>query len=188
MEELKQFHRYLDSVTIANEVKFDITLARGLSYYTGCIFEVVSNKVSIGSIGGGGRYDDLTSSFGLKGVSGVGISFGAARIYDVMEELDLFPASVSKQIDVLIVTFDEKSHKHGFELLSKMRVAGIACDLYPAPVKLKKQMKYANDINVPYTMMIGSDEMNSEVYTLKNMMEGSQEKLSLDNIIAKLSE
>ena len=188
LEELREFHSFIDLAPTHNTLKFDVSLARGLNYYTGCIFEVEANDVKIGSIGGGGRYDDLTGVFGMPGVSGVGISFGFARIYDVMEELDLFPASVSKQIEVLIVTFDEESHKHGFELLSKMRVAGIACDLYPAPVKLKKQMKYANDINVPYTMMIGSDEMNSEVYTLKNMMEGSQEKLSLDNIIAKLSE
>lgn len=186
LEELREFHNFIDLAPTHNTLKFDVSLARGLNYYTGCIFEVEADDVQIGSIGGGGRYDDLTGVFGMPDVSGVGISFGFARIYDVMEELDLFPASVSKQIDVLIVTFDEESHKHGFKVLSKMRQAGIACDLYPSPVKLKKQMKYANDINVPYAMMIGSDEMNAEVYTLKNMMEGSQEKLSMDDVVGKL--
>jgi histidyl-tRNA synthetase len=183
VEELKQFHRYLDSVSIANEVKFDITLARGLSYYTGCIFEVVSNKVSIGSIGGGGRYDDLTSSFGLKGVSGVGISFGAARIYDVMEELELFPATIEEKLKYLFIAFDTASHEYAFAQMSALRVAGIASDLYPEPLKLKKQMKYANDINVPFVILIGSEEMESGIFSIKNMKTGEQAKLSLQEII-----
>ena len=183
VEELKQFHRYLDSVTIANEVKFDITLARGLSYYTGCIFEVVSNKVSIGSIGGGGRYDDLTSSFGLKGVSGVGISFGAARIYDVMEELELFPTTIEEKLRYLFIAFDNTSHEYAFAQMSALRLAGIASDLYPEPLKLKKQMKYANDINVPFVILIGSKEMESGIFSIKNMKTGEQSKLSLQEII-----
>ena len=112
VSELKQFHMYLDTMETYNEIKFDISLARGLSYYTGCIFEVVSNDVNIGSIGGGGRYDDLTSSFGMKGVSGVGVSFGAARIYDVMEELNLFPKSVDQKLQYLFVSFDAVSYTH----------------------------------------------------------------------------
>lgn len=183
VEELKQFHRYFDSVSSTNEVKFDITLARGLSYYTGCIFEVVSNKVSIGSIGGGGRYDDLTSSFGLKGVSGVGISFGAARIYDVMEELGLFPDTIEEKLKYLFIAFDQTSHEYAFAQMSKLRLSGIASDLYPEPLKLKKQMKYANDINVPFVILIGSEEMESGIFSIKNMKTGDQSKLGLQEII-----
>ncbi|MDA8692532.1 histidine--tRNA ligase [Saprospiraceae bacterium] len=183
--ELKQFHVYLDTMEAYNKIKFDISLARGLSYYTGCIFEVVSNDVNIGSIGGGGRYDDLTSSFGMKGVSGVGVSFGAARIYDVMEELDLFPKSVDQKLQYLFVSFDEESHTYAFSELSKLRKAGISADLYPEPTKLKKQMKYANDIAVPHVVLIGSDEVKSGKLTVKNMQTGDQSVMTLDEIISK---
>lgn len=187
IEELRTFHSYIDPSPTHNVLKFDLSLARGLSYYTGCIFEVASDDVAIGSIGGGGRYDDLTSNFGLKGVSGVGISFGFARIYDVMEELKLFPESVTKQIDLLLVAFDEDSHLHGFELLSKLRRAGIAADLYPTPSKLKKQMKYADDIGAPNVILIGSEEMNSGTYSLKDMTSGEQSSLTLDQLITKFT-
>ena len=185
IEELKTFHSYLDTTDTHNEIKFDISLARGLSYYTGCIFEVVSDKVAIGSIGGGGRYDDLTGSFGLKGVSGVGVSFGAARIYDVMEELDLFPVSVQQKLKFLLIAFDEVSHTYAFTQLSKLRQAGISADLYPSPTKLKKQMKYANDIGVPHVILIGSDEVRTGKLSVKNMQTGDQIVLTLDEIISK---
>lgn len=186
VEELRTFHQYLDLTQTHNEIAFDISLARGLSYYTGCIVEVESKDVKIGSIGGGGRYDDLTGSFGLKGVSGVGISFGAARIFDVMEELDLFPKQIDKLLKVLIIAFDEPSHLHAFKLLSTLRDNGIAADLYPEPAKFKKQMKYANQIGVPYTIIIGSEEVSSEKYGLKNMETGDQESFLLADLIAKL--
>ena len=187
IEELRQFHNYSDLSPLHNKLSFDISLARGLNYYTGCIFEVVSDEVQIGSIGGGGRYDDLTGVFGMPGVSGVGISFGFARMYDVMEALNLFPEEVTKQIDLLLIGMDEASHLHAFDLLSQLRNKGINCDLYPSPAKLKKQMKYANDKSVPYTLLVGSEEVASGSYTLKDMSEGSQQKLSLDDIISKLS-
>ena len=187
IEELRQFHNYSDLSPLHNKLSFDISLARGLNYYTGCIFEVVSDEVQIGSIGGGGRYDDLTGVFGMPGVSGVGISFGFARMYDVMEALNLFPEEVTKQIDLLLIGMDEASHLHAFDLLSQLRNKGINCDLYPSPAKLKKQMKYANDKSVPYTLLVGSEEVAAGSYTLKDMSEGSQQKLSLDDIISKLS-
>jgi len=188
IEELRTFHKYLDRTKTTNEIAFDISLARGLTYYTGCIFEVASKDVSIGSIGGGGRYADLTSTFGLKGVSGVGISFGAARIFDVMEELNLFPEAIDQSLSTLLVAFDQESHEYAFEALAQLRNAGISSDLYPAPVKLQKQMKYANDLKIPFTILIGSDEMDSGILTLKNMDSGEQSKLSLQDIITKLSE
>jgi len=187
IEELKTFHKYLDQTETNNKIEFDISLARGLTYYTGCIFEVVSNQVQIGSIGGGGRYADLTSSFGLKGVSGVGVSFGAARIYDVMEELQLFPETISETLKVLFIAFDAEAHAYAFKQLSKVRNQGIAADLYPEPAKLKKQMKYANDIKAPYTVLIGSEEMTSGRLTLKNMVSGEQSSLTLEDIIQELS-
>lgn len=187
IKELRNFHEYLDRTTLTNKVEFDITLARGLNYYTGCIFEVVSKDVKIGSIGGGGRYDDLTSVFGLKDVSGVGISFGFARIYDVMEELDLFPKDITKSLDILIMALDESIHPYAFELLSQLRVVGIKADLYPSASKLKKQMKYANDLQVPYVLIIGSEEHESGVFTLKDMHKGDQQKLTREQLIAFFS-
>jgi len=186
ISELRTFHSYLDQTDTHNTITFDISLARGLSYYTGCIFEVISDKVNIGSIGGGGRYDDLTSSFGMKDMSGVGVSFGAARIFDVMEELELFPPSVSNKLKVLFLAFDGESHTFAFEQLSKLRHAGISADLYPEPTKLKKQMKYANDINVPYTILIGTVEMSSGELSLKNMETGEQSKKTLNELIELL--
>ncbi len=187
IEELRTFHKYFDLKASANTVEFDITLARGLNYYTGCIMEVMANDVKMGSIGGGGRYDDLTGVFGLKGVSGVGVSFGADRIYDVMEELDVFPKEVSQTLDLLFIAFDEDTHAHAFDCLNKVRAAGIASELYPAPVKLQKQMKYANSRRVPFVALVGSQEMEENVVALKNMETGEQEKINLDVLIEKLS-
>lgn len=187
VEEIEKVMQYLNVDTAKNEVKFDITLARGLSYYTGCIFEVSAHNVEMGSIGGGGRYDDLTGIFGLKDVSGVGVSFGAERIYDVMEELNLFPKEDAAALKVLLIAFDDETHRYAFKTLGSLRAAGINADLYPEPAKMKKQMKYANDRNVPYTLLIGSNEMESGKLTLKNMSEGSQEQLTIDEMVRQLS-
>ena len=186
VEELEAVFDYLGQTATTNEIVFDPTLARGLSYYTGCIFEVRALDAQMGSIGGGGRYDDLTSIFGLPDVSGVGVSFGAERIYDVMEELGLFPADLSEDLEALLIAFDDATHRFAFKCLSQLRQAGIAADLYPEPAKLKKQMKYANDRQAPYVVLIGEDEMNSGQLTLKNMHSGEQERLDLQGIIARL--
>lgn len=193
MEEMASFYTYFDPEQAKNKVVFDITLARGLSYYTGCIFEVAvdtsaedQTEVRMGSVGGGGRYDDLTGIFGLKGVSGVGVSFGADRIYDVMEELNLFPAEVSSSLQVLFIAFDEAAHRFAFKALTQMRQAGINAELYPEPVKLKKQMKYANARKVPFTILVGSAEMESGLLTFKDMTTGDQQQLDVKSIINQL--
>jgi histidyl-tRNA synthetase len=184
LQELETFFTYFNTGQPINEVKFDITLARGLGYYTGCIFEVQAKGVQMGSIGGGGRYDNLTGVFGLKGISGVGISFGAERIYDVLEELQLFPPDTANTLKVLLVAFDDASHLYAFRQLQQLRAAGINSDLYPEPTKLKKQMQYANDRKVPYVIVIGDEEMNSGQLTLKYMQTGVQEKKTIAEIIA----
>ncbi len=186
IEELEKFHEYFDTCTPKNKVSFDITLARGLNYYTGCIFEVKALDVEIGSIGGGGRYDDLTGVFGLKGVSGVGISFGADRIYLVMEELDIFPKSSAAGLKLLFLAFDDPAHSYAFKCLNQVRAAGINAELYPQASKMKKQMKYANARKVPYVVVIGSNEMESGELTLKNMETGAEKKLPLEGIINTL--
>lgn len=187
IEELEAFHSYFDLKGARNDVKFDITLARGLNYYTGCIIEVAAKNVKMGSIGGGGRYDDLTGVFGLKGVSGVGVSFGADRIYDVMEELDLFPAEASQNLKLLFIAFDDDAHQYAFACLNKVREAGISSELYPEPAKINKQMKYANARKTPFVALVGSNEMENDVVTLKDMNSGKQEALSIDSLIEKLS-
>jgi len=141
----------------------------------------------MGSIGGGGRYDDLTSGFGMKSMSGVGVSFGAERIYDVMQELDLFPQTVMQDLDVLVVAFDPASHLYGYQVALDLRAQGITVDIYPEPTKMKKQMKYANDRQAPYVIVIGTDEMESGLLTFKNMDAGTQEKLALIEIAKRLS-
>ena len=190
--ELEEFHAYFDGKKPTNKVVFDITLARGLNYYTGCIFEVAANTAAypdlvMGSIGGGGRYDDLTGIFGMKGVSGVGISFGAARIFDVMEEMNLFPSETGETLQILLIALDDAAHKYAFRQLGTLRAAGINADLYPEAAKMKKMMKYANARNVPFTVIIGSEEMNSGKLALKNMETGEQEKLTVEEIVGKLS-
>ena len=192
IEELRKFHAYFDLKEAKNKVEFDITLARGLSYYTGCIFEVKADNNSypnlkMGSIGGGGRYDDLTGNFGLKGVSGVGVSFGAARIFDVMEELNLYPSFTKENLQLLFIAFDDASHQYAFNCLNKVRTANINAELYPEPAKLKKQMKYANARKVPFVVLIGSNEMETGKLSFKNMETGEQESISLAKIIEKFS-
>ena len=165
------------------DVALDITLARGLNYYTGCIFEVKTNEVAMGSIGGGGRYDDLTGMFGLKGLTGVGVSFGADRIYDVLQELNLFPESVAAGTKVLISNFDVAAERYALPILQQLRSSGVAAELYPSSAKLKKQMSYADDKHIPYVILIGSDEMETGLLTLKDMQSGQQQKLSAEAII-----
>jgi histidyl-tRNA synthetase len=170
-----------------DNVEFDVALARGLSYYTGCIFEVKINNVSIGSVSGGGRYDKLTQAFGDKeNLPGVGFSFGVDRIYDAMEELKLFPADAVQSSKVLICYFDEASMRYGFRVLSKLRNAGISSEIYPDQSKIKKQLDYGNKKMIPYTIVIGSEEVNSGLLAFKNMTTGDQEKLALEQIIQKL--
>ena len=183
IEELRIFHQYFDLKPHSNDIQFDITLARGLNYYTGCIFEVAAKDVKMGSIGGGGRYDDLTGVFGLKNVSGVGISFGADRIYDCLEELDLFPKESQQSLKVLFVAFDAESHRYAFKALSEMREAGINADIYPEPTKIKKQLDYADKRAVPFVVLVGSEEMETGQLALKNMVSGEQEKMELSKII-----
>lgn len=165
------------------KLEFDVTLARGLNYYTGAIFEVKANNVSIGSICGGGRYDDLTGIFGLKGLSGVGISFGADRIYDVLEELQLFPAFNEESTQLMLVNFGVDDTK-GLKLLKKLRDEGINTEFYPDNAKLGKQMKYADQKGIPFVLFLGEEELASDQFQLKNLVSGEQQQLKLEEIIA----
>ena len=168
---------------------FDVTLARGLSYYTGAIFEVKATQGSLSSsISGGGRYDNLTGAFGLPGVSGVGISFGVDRIYDVLDELELFPDEARTGTEVLFINFDRDIEQKVLPLVSQVRRAGIAAELYPEPVKLKKQFTYADKKGIPYAVVIGSDELASGQYSLKNLRTGEQEALTLSAIIERVGQ
>ncbi len=167
------------------ELIFDLTLARGLNYYTGAIFEVKAHNVKMGSICGGGRYDDLTALFGLKGLSGVGISFGADRIYDVMTELELFPKELDRTLDILFVNFGAEEGKYCLKLLQQVRNLGLAAELYPSAAKLQKQLKYANDRNVAYVVMIGAEEAAAGTLSFKNMETGAQEQLSSADFLTK---
>jgi histidyl-tRNA synthetase len=190
--EIETVFNYVSHLTshissLTSQLELDITLARGLNYYTGCIFEVKTNEVAMGSIGGGGRYDDLTGMFGLKDLTGVGISFGADRIYDVLEELNLFPKSAAQGTKVLISNFDEQAEQYALPILQQLRAANIAAELYPAAAKLKKQMSYADAKNIPFVILIGSDEMQSGLLTLKNMESGEQQQITIANLITKLS-
>ncbi len=175
-----------DTALLTRIVDLDITLARGLNYYTGCIFEVKTNEVAMGSIGGGGRYDDLTGMFGLKGLTGVGVSFGADRIYDVLEELNLFPVGKADSTKLLIVNFAKELESYTLGLLHKLRKENIASELYAAPVKLKKQMGYADSKGIPYVLLVGDEEAASGQLSLKNMESGEQVKVTETELIQKL--
>tara|TARA_B100001057_G_scaffold174861_1_gene175506 strand:- start:2927 stop:4273 length:1347 start_codon:yes stop_codon:yes gene_type:complete len=170
-----------------SNIKFDISLARGLNYYTGAIFEVKSPDVGIGSIAGGGRYDDLTSIFGLDNVSGVGISFGIDRIYLVMEELAVFPQNIDVSSKVLLLNFGENESEYCLKLLQELRKNKINSELYPSNDKIKKQMNYANNKGVQFVIMVGEDEIKSGKLTVKDMKSGEQSKWSISEIITKLS-
>jgi len=187
LDQLKSYFEQLNELSgNTSKVKLDPSLARGLSYYTGMIFEVKPTSVGIGSINGGGRYDDLTGVFGLKNVSGIGISFGLDRIYDVLEELKLFPDAASKKLDVLIVHFNNSCLKYGQKVVMDLRKSGIVADLYPDAVKIQKQFNYADKMKVPFAIIIGEEEMQTGNLSFKDMNQGNQEKLSLDGIIKKL--
>lgn len=186
VEELKTVFDWLEPLGLQTPVELDLTLARGLNYYTGAIFEVKALDVQIGSITGGGRYDDLTGIFGMPGVSGVGISFGADRIYDVLEQLDLYPKSASQSTKVLFVNFGLAEQKWCLPVIAKLRAEGIGCEIYPEPAKMKKQMSYANARQMPFVVMVGEEEMQQGKLTLKNMETGEQQSLSADELVATL--
>ncbi len=183
VEELEHIINALEKLGLqSTNLVLDVTLARGLNYYTGAIIEVAAPEaVNIGSIGGGGRYDDLTGIFGLKDVSGVGISFGLDRIYLVLEELDLFPETLDKPLDVLCINFGEKESMAALKLVGQLRGQGITADVYPSNTKMQKQMKYANNRNVPYVILIGEQELASNSFVVKNMANGEQNTFSLEN-------
>jgi len=168
-------------------LKLDVTLARGLNYYTGAIFEVSAPAgVAMGSIGGGGRYDDLTSIFGLKGVSGVGISFGLDRIAMVLEELNLFPENSNQAVQVLFANFGSDESLYSYKAIQSLRSNGIIAELYPEASKLKKQITYANKRNIPFVVLVGDEEMFSKRFTVKDMKSGSQESLNFQELLACL--
>ena len=168
------------------DLDFDLTLARGLNYYTGSIFEVQAKGVQMGSIGGGGRYDDLTGVFGLKDLPGIGISFGLDRIYLVLEELDILPCLEADFTQVLFVNFGDKEADYCLNALTELRKAGINSELYPDSAKMKKQMNYANKKSIPFVVLVGEDEMNSGLLTVKNMKDGSQSNFNLADFIKLL--
>jgi histidyl-tRNA synthetase len=167
-------------------LEIDFTLARGLNYYTGAIFEVKANGVNMGSICGGGRYDNLTETFGLKNMSGVGISFGADRIYDVLNELQLFPDDSGNNIQVLFVNFGAKEQRRCLKWVQHLRKNGISCELYPSSSKLQKQMKYANDIKAKFVALIGEEEYKNNSIQLKNMETGEQSSVDLNALLAMI--
>lgn len=171
---------------ISSDVELDLTLARGLNYYTGAIFEVKALDVQIGSISGGGRYDNLTGVFGMDGVSGVGISFGADRIYDVLNQLDLYPKEASDSTKVLFVNFGEKEADYILPILAKVRAEGIRAEIYPDSAKMKKQMSYANNKQIPFVAIAGENEMNEGKVMLKNMQTGTQDLVTAEELIAAL--
>ena len=188
IEELEEVYHLVEKSGLNHaKLETDLTLARGLSYYTGAIFEVKILNVQMGSVCGGGRYDNLTGVFGLPNVSGVGISFGIDRIYDVMNELELFPSQDSNATRLLICTFDKDTFEHALPIVTELRSKGINTELYPEPLKIKKQLSYADDKKIPFALLIGEDEMNQGLYTLKNLISGEQFKLSREQVIQKLN-
>ena len=186
-EEVNRVKSYLSHTELKNTIVLDPTLARGLSYYTGTIFEVESTETPMGSIAAGGRYADLTSLFGLPDMSGVGISFGAERIFDVMETLQRFPEEVSNTLTVLILPMDEESIDSCLHLARQLRDKNVSTDVYPGPAKMKKMMKYANARSVPYVVIIGENERESEQYMVKKMLSGEQDSLNFDQLISEIS-
>lgn len=186
VEEIATILGFIENLNIQTKVELDLTLARGLNYYTGAIFEVKALDVQIGSITGGGRYDNLTGVFGLSGVSGVGISFGADRIYDVLNQLDLYPSEVSQTTKILFTTFGDAELRFAVECVKVVRNAGISAEVYPEPSKMKKQMSYANAKNIPFVAIIGETELNEKKVMLKNMESGEQKLLSIEEVIPLL--
>lgn len=188
IEELKFVEKAMREIGLRSaSLELDVTLARGLNYYTGAIFEVAAPAtVQMGSIGGGGRYDDLTGIFGLKGVSGVGISFGLDRIYLVLEELGLFPETLSQNTRIIFINFGEAEAMYALKAIKQLREAGIAAELYPEAVKMKKQMNYANKRQIPFIALAGPEEMEGSMYTLKDMNTGKQQKFGITELLNKI--
>lgn len=187
VEELREVFDLLEQYGETDEfIDFDVVLARGLTYYTGAIFEVKVNQVSIGSVSGGGRYDNLTGVFGLEGVSGVGFSFGVDRIYDVLEELDIFPQDQLKGTQILITYFEAEGQRYGLKVLNQLRSHGITSELYPDLVKIKKQFIYGDKKHIPFIIVIGSEEIEKGEVTLKNLITGNQSSMSLEQAIQEV--
>ena len=184
IEELRYIFGVLDGAGLENELQLDLTLARGLNYYTGAIFEVKALDVQIGSITGGGRYDNLTGIFGMPGLSGVGISFGADRIFDVLNALDLYPENAMTGTKLLFINFGDKETAYCLPIIQKARACGIASEIYPDAVKMKKQMNYANSNGIPYVALAGENEIKEGKITLKNMITGEQNLVSPDELIS----
>ena len=187
VEETRFILEKIEAVGLKNELQLDLTLARGLNYYTGAIFEVKAKDVAIGSITGGGRYDNLTGIFGRPGLSGVGISFGADRIYDVLNTLDLYPQNATQGTEVLFINFGEAESDYCLPIASQVRAAGISVELYPDCAKMKKQMAYANAKGIPFVVLAGESEISQGKVTLKNMLTGDQQLVSAEELIAKIT-
>jgi histidyl-tRNA synthetase len=188
LDEMNTILRYLEHLKVNNEVELDLTLARGLNYYTGTIFEVKAAQVQIGSITGGGRYDNLTGIFGMPDVSGVGISFGADRIYDVLHETNAFPSTTNDDVTVLLVNFGGDEELYCLGLLRELRNAGINSELYPENAKMKKQMKYADDKKIPFVIVAGDEEMKNGHIAVKNMTTGEQKTMSMQEFIQSFTQ
>ncbi len=187
VEETRFILNTLQTANLNNEIQLDLTLARGLNYYTGAIFEVKALDTPMGSITGGGRYDNLTGIFGMPGLSGVGFSFGADRIFDVLNTLDLFPKEAVHTTQVLFINFGEKETAYCIPLVARLRKAGIRTEIYPDSAKMKKQMGYANAKEIPYVVLVGENEMNTGKLTLKNMTTGEQTQVDIDELIEQVS-
>ena len=186
IEEMRYVLEHVGQLGTRAQVELDVSLARGLNYYTGTILEVKALDVAIGSITGGGRYDNLTGVFGMPGLSGVGISFGADRIYDVLNALDLYPADTMATALVMFVNFGEREASASLQHIMALRRAGISAELYPDDAKMKKQMNYANERQIPYVAIVGADEVENNTIALKNMASGEQQTLTVDQVIAAL--
>lgn len=187
VSEIQTLFNYLDNLQLETEVELDLTLARGLNYYTGAIFEVKAKDFEIGSICGGGRYDDLTGIFGLPNVSGVGVSFGAERIYDVLTQMNLFPDKLLETTKVMFVNFGEKEEAYCFRVLIQLRKKGVNAEIFPENAKMKKQMNYANNKEIPFVVLAGESEMAENKFTLKNMESGEQKSITARELVEFLS-
>ena len=183
IEEIETVMAYLADCKLKAHLELDLTLARGLNYYTGIIIEVKALDTNMGSISGGGRYDNLTGVFGLQGVSGVGVSFGADRIYDILQELNLFPNKTEASTKLLFVAFDPKGIEYALPIVRKIRKAGIPAEIYSEEAKIKKQMQYANDKKIPFVAIVGDDEMKTNAVMLKNMTTGEQRLVAVEDIV-----
>lgn len=186
VEECEFILKSVSRIGIKNEIELDLTLARGLNYYTGAIFEVKALDVQIGSISGGGRYDNLTGVFGMDGVSGVGISFGADRIFDVLNQLELYPKEAVNSTKVMFVNFGDKETEYVLPVLADIRTKGINAEIYPDSAKMKKQMNYANDKHIPFVALAGENEMNENKFTLKNMITGEQSLVTAEELFSSV--